>query len=96
MELHNTYNWTSVGDTTPISNNLYADTSLPFPSTTWHYVIVTDSNGCQRTDSVQIEHMYPKDTSFLSILQVRGSMKSISLRIALHVMVIVMVLLYQQ
>jgi len=59
-----TYNWTSVGDTTPISNNLYADTSLPFPSTTWHYVTVTDSNGCQRTDSVQIEHMYQKIRPF--------------------------------
>ena len=59
-----TYNWISVGDTTPISNSLYADTSLPFPSTTWHYVLVTDSNGCQRTDSVQIEHMYQKIRPF--------------------------------
>ena len=59
-----TYYWPSVGDSSDSPTTLYADTSLSFPNTTWHYVIVTDSNGCQKTDSVQIEHMYQKIRPF--------------------------------
>ena len=58
------YLWLSTGETTTFTNSLFADTLLSYPSETWHYVVVTDSNGCEKTDSVEIMHMYEKIKPF--------------------------------
>ncbi|MDC0204748.1 gliding motility-associated C-terminal domain-containing protein [Flavobacteriales bacterium] len=54
----------TLGETTATAYHLWADTLLPFPSATWNYVTTTDAHGCERTDSVKIEHMYEKIRPF--------------------------------
>ena len=54
----------SLGEANDTAYSLWADTSIAFPSATWHTLTTTDSHGCQRKDSIQMEHRYEKITPF--------------------------------
>ncbi len=54
----------SLGETTSHAYNLSADTSLGFPGAILHFVTITDANGCQIEDSVEIRQMYEKIQPF--------------------------------